>query len=390
MSDVQPPVSVALVSFSGYPDQGATYFFEMARSLARCGHSVTAIAVRRPDEPMEAVEDGVRVLRLDMPLSMNWASPSRWAAKLSFLKMAARYLRQHPQDIVHVYCTIGSFLVPVLTGATPTRWVHEYQTGAVSSRTRFGRWLEDRVRAVQSRFFDANFVVTSTLGARLFGKRSRRFQVVPAGVNLRVFNTHVQSTLRTQLGIPPDAVVFVHAGVLESQRSTEVPLLAFVKASRDDHRLWLLMPGKGSQLEDLRRLAESHGVSDRVWLPGYVPYTTIPQVFAAANAGLSYLTPRDYYDGQPPMKVMEYMASGLPVLANDVPSHRLLIRDGENGMLAPSGAAQFAELMLRFSADRQLQLKLSTAAAASLEHLTYDRVAADLVVPAYRRLVAAR
>jgi 1,2-diacylglycerol 3-alpha-glucosyltransferase len=377
-----PPLRVCLVCFSGYPDQGATYFFEMARSLAALGHDVHAIAVQRHGEPVEAVEDGVHVRRLPLQLTMKWSSPLRWLSKARFLREAARIIGRERFDIAHVYCTIGAALIPFSAGGT-TRWVLEHQTGAVSSKNGTVRWLEDRLRAAQGRAFDVNFAVTDVLGRRLFGRRP--FEAVPAGVNPTVFRPGLARDLRSTIGIPADAIVFVHAGVLEAERATDVPVVAFARAYKEDRRLWLLMPGKGAQLEDLRALAAKLGVADRVWLPGYVPYPEIPRVLGAADAGLSYLPAVKYYEGQPPMKVFEYLGSGLPVIASDVPSHRGIVRPGENGLLTAPNAESYADAMLTLASDAQLRARLSAGASRSISDLTYDRIAADRVVPIYLR-----
>jgi glycosyltransferase involved in cell wall biosynthesis len=383
---IEPALRVCLVCFSGYPDQGATYFFEMARSLAALGHQVSAIAVRRAGEPADALEDGVRVRRLQLHLTMNWASPQRWLSKVTFLRAAAAIIREESFDIAHVYCTIGASLVP-LSARGRTRWVLEHQTGAVSSASRASRWLEDRLRAAQGRTFDINLTVTDVLGRRLFGRGP--FEPMPAGVNPSLFRPGLPRDLRTELGIPEDAIVFVHAGVLEAERATDVPVAAFARALARNPNLWLLMPGKGAQLEALRLLAADLGVAHRVWLPGYLPYTSIPRVFGAADAGLSFLPRVDYYEGQPPMKVIEYLGSGLPVLASDVSSHRLMVRHGHNGLLSAPDPDSFAELLLTFAGDAELRARLAEAARPSISHLTYDRIASQRLVPIYRRILAA-
>jgi glycosyltransferase involved in cell wall biosynthesis len=380
------PLRVCLVCFSAYPDQGATYFFEMARSLAALGHDVHAVAVQRQGEAADAVEDGVHVRRLPLHLTMSWASPQRWLAKVRFLREAARIIHDGRFDVAHVYCTIGAALIPLSSGGT-TRWVLEHQTGAVSSRHAALRWMEDRLRAAQGRAFDVNLTVTEVLGRRLFGRRP--FESVPAGVNPALFRPGLARDLRRELGVPDQAIVFVHAGVLEAERATDVPIRAFARAYRKNDRLWLLMPGKGAQLEDLRALAGHLGVADRVWLPGYVPYTEIPRVLAAADAGLSYLPAVKYYEGQPPMKVFEYLGAGLPVIASDVPSHRGIVRHGENGLLSAPTAEGYAEAMLMLAADVDLRDRLSAGSRSAISDLTYDRIAADRVIPIYRRILAA-
>lgn len=379
---------VCLVCFAGYPDQGATYFFEMARSLAALSHEVTAVAVRRDGESLESLEDGVRILRMPVSLTVSWASPRRWFAKVLFLMRVAKFIRDAKFDVIHVYCTIGSFLLPLLSGRCRARWVQEHQTGAVSSRSRAARVIQDKVRAWQGKLFDIDFTVTQVLGERLFG-RNGRFEVVPAGVNLHLFAPGLPADFRTQLSIPESAIVFVHAGVLEAERHTDVPLRAFARALARDDRLWLLMPGKGPQLDQLRAIAKRLGIAARVWLPGYVPYAEIPRVFASSNAGLSYLPKVAYYEGQPPMKVMEYMASGLAVIASDVSSHRGIIRHDVNGLLAEPNEVSYSDALLRFASNLALRTSLATAARESVAHLTYDRIAQERVVPIYRRLLEA-
>lgn len=386
MTALNRPLNVCFVCFAGYPDQGATYAYEMSQSVAGAGHAVTVIAVRRNGEPVSERHGGLTVRRLDAPLTMQWASIARWLGKFRFFFKAARLIRSGRFDVVHVYCTLGAFVLPALAGRSP-KWIQEHQTGAVSARSAIVRALEDRLRAFQGRFFDLNLTVTKALGERLFGDRVH-FEEMPAGVNLRLFRPGLARDFRTERGIPVGDVVFVHAGVLERMRATDVPVRAFARAFAENNRMWLLMPGKGAQLEELRVLAQELGVADRVWLPGYVPYQELPRIFAAADAGLSYLPPVTYYEGQPPMKVMEYMGSGLPVIATDVSGHRGLVRDGENGLLVPPGDDYYARALADFAADPNLRSRLASAAASSVADITYDHIAEQRLIPAYRRLLA--
>jgi glycosyltransferase involved in cell wall biosynthesis len=126
-----------------------------------------------------------------------------------------------------------------------------------------------------------------------------------------------------------------------------------------------------------------------VWLPGYIPYAEMPRLFAASDAGVSYLAPTEYHEGLPPMKVMEYLGAGLPVIASDVSSHRMQVTHESNGLLAPPGPEAFAGAMLRFAADADLRARLVSNAAPSVAHLTWERIAAERILPVYARLAAA-
>jgi glycosyltransferase involved in cell wall biosynthesis len=95
-----------------------------------------------------------------------------------------------------------------------------------------------------------------------------------------------------------------------------------------------------------------------------------------------------YYEGQPPMKVMEYLGSGLPVIASDVSSHRMMIRHEFNGLLAVPGVEGYAAALLRFAADDDLRARLASNAAPSVEHLTWERIALERILPVYAGLAA--
>lgn len=382
---VSSPLRVCLISFSGFPDQGATYFYEHARALASLGHDVSAYAVGRPEEPLEAVEHGVRVHRLPQPLTVDWASPARWLRKFRFLYEAGRFVRAGRFDIVHVYCTIGTGVLPLIGGSKP-RWVIEYQTGSVSQNIEAMRTLENHVRAWQGATYDAKFALNEVLGRRVLG--SRPFHVVPAGVNLSAFRPGLPRTFRHEHGIADDHIVFILAGTLDALRGTDVALRGFAQAFARNDRLWLLMPGKGPQIEELRELARANGVAHRVWLPGYVPYAEMPRLFAASDAGVSYLAPTEYHEGLPPMKVMEYLGAGLPVIASDVSSHRMQVQHESNGLLAPPGPEGFADAMLRFAADDALRARMAAAAAPSVAHLTWEQIAVERILPVYAGLTA--
>ena len=55
---------------------------------------------------------------------------------------------------------------------------------------------------------------------------------------------------------------------------------------------------------------------------------------AAADVGISWIPDDDWSRGKCGLKVLQYMAAGLPVVANPVGVHAEMIRHGETGFLA--------------------------------------------------------
>jgi len=104
-------------------------------------------------------------------------------------------------------------------------------------------------------------------------------------------------------------------------------------------RAWLVIVGGSPQrrhLEELKVLVASLGLR-RVILTGFVPPVQVPAYLQAAdllalpNSGAAEIS-RLYTS---PLKLFEYLASGRPVIASDLPSIREILTHGLNGWLVP-------------------------------------------------------
>jgi len=81
---------------------------------------------------------------------------------------------------------------------------------------------------------------------------------------------------------------------------------------------------------------------------------------AECDIGLAWMPDDSWSLGKCGLKVLQYMAAGLPVVANPVGIHREMVIHGETGFIA-STPQQWAEAVQRLAADPQLRNKLGAA-----------------------------
>ena len=81
---------------------------------------------------------------------------------------------------------------------------------------------------------------------------------------------------------------------------------------------------------------------------------------AEGDIGIAWMPDDSWSMGKCGLKVLQYMAAGLPVVANPVGVHREMVIHGETGLLA-STPEQWAEAVARLAADPQLRNKLGAA-----------------------------
>jgi glycosyltransferase involved in cell wall biosynthesis len=86
---------------------------------------------------------------------------------------------------------------------------------------------------------------------------------------------------------------------------------------------------------------------------------TEAQELANADIGISWLPPDAWSQGKCGLKVLQYMAAGLPVVANPVGVQATLVRHGQNGLLAET-AGQWLAGIRQLAADPQLRQRMGT------------------------------
>jgi glycosyltransferase involved in cell wall biosynthesis len=135
---------------------------------------------------------------------------------------------------------------------------------------------------------------------------------------------------------------------------------------------------------DIAALAERArelGVAARVELRGHVPYDRVPEALAAASVALLPLPDEPVARlFTSPLKLFDYMAAGVPIVASDLPALREVLRHEENALLAqPDDPDAFATAVRRLLADGALAARLGRQARADVAAYSWDARARALL-----------
>jgi glycosyltransferase involved in cell wall biosynthesis len=87
---------------------------------------------------------------------------------------------------------------------------------------------------------------------------------------------------------------------------------------------------------------------------------------ARADAGVSWVPDDLWSRGKCGLKLLQYQAAGLPVVANPVGVHATIVRNGENGFLAES-PEEWLEAIQTLRYDQSLRAKMGAAARRAVE-----------------------
>lgn len=152
----------------------------------------------------------------------------------------------------------------------------------------------------------------------------------------------------------------------------------------------LLIVGDGPERPNLAALAQRLGLGGAVAFAGAVPPAEVPLHLARMHVGLApYAASEAFYFS--PLKLYEYMAAGLPVVASRVGHLPDAVAHGQTGLLTPpQDPAALAAALAQLAATPDLRAKLGAAARKHvLAHHTWQGVAARLLHLAQSPKVAA-
>jgi len=183
------------------------------------------------------------------------------------------------------------------------------------------------------------------------------------------------------------AHVFGYVGMMGQQDGIDYLLRSLDilqhEVNRSDWRCILI--GKGPAMESLQQLARELGIADHVLFTGWVDYEQVPRYLAATDICVVPDPSNEYNDHSTIVKVMEYMAQAKPVVAFDLPEHR--VTAGDTALYARANDERdFARQILRLMDDAELRCELGLAGRERLVNsLTWEHQESHLLT-VYQKL----
>jgi glycosyltransferase involved in cell wall biosynthesis len=313
------------------------------------------------------------VVRLNCVVPDNWFAPFFFAHGLFWGRYAARAAAAENADVYFTRESATAFWLVKL--GLPTI----YEAHVVPKRAQRGilrRIARDpalRLVVVLTSFIKEEFVK--------MGFPSEKIAVAPDGVDLSLFNElPSRAVCRVRFDLPEDRPIVGYIGrfrAMEMEKGvpTLIHAMKYLHSINGKQPLLLCVGGPMDAVPSYLELARRYGLGenhlrfvDRVstrevplWMRA-CDVVTIPWGWNEFSA---------YYTS--PLKLFEYMAAGVPMLASNLPSLREVLRNEENALLvAPDDPEQLCAGIVRLTTDAALGERLARRASQEVRRYSWE------------------
>lgn len=323
---------------------GESRVMREASAAAAAGWDVDVVAMNNGGEPSSEVIDGIRVFRLP-PLRGSRAGLLAMVREyvgftiLAALRVAWLHLRRRYR-VVQVHnppdFLLATGLLPRISGARLVFDVHDFATelfllrhptAAKSLLHRVLEWIEQTaVRAA-----DAVVTVNEPYRRALVrkGVSENRLVVVLNSLDERLLPEERQ---------PRDKrFVVIHHGTVNEHYGVDVLVKSFASLRAKRHDALLEIYGTGDAVPNVRGLVSELGLEEHVRLDGVMlPQRQVLHEVTRASVGVVANLAIDRNHAVLPIKLLEYVALGVPVVSSDLAGIREYFGD-EHVLFYPAG-----------------------------------------------------
>jgi glycosyltransferase involved in cell wall biosynthesis len=296
-----------------------------AIGLAANGIEVGLFSFNKASYPWYQGKENISVL-FEPKQELNPSSSSEKLAYLKFVKPLKKAITKFKPDILHAHYATSYGLIGALSGFHPFV-ISVWGTDVMKFPQK--NFINKAMLKFNLKKADAICATSNTIKDYLKPVTDQMVNVIPFGVDPQVF---IKKEVSRQYS--GDTFVIGSIKSLETLYNTHVLIRAFaeLKARHSDKKLKLMIIGDGSQMEDLKNLANQLGVLSEVNFTGRIEFSKISDYYNMLDVLVNI---SDYESFG--VSVVEAMACEVPVVATNTGGLKEIIETSDFGSLVEVG-----------------------------------------------------
>lgn len=195
------------------------------------------------------------------------------------------------------------------------------------------------------------------------------YKIIPNGIDTQKFNPNNPKIEKFADG----KVNLLCVGRLEERKGLKHLLAAYKEAKATCPEIRLIIVGSGPQREELESIVKAEEIED-VYFEGQASAEEKASYYATSDIFCSPATRGESFG----IVLLEAMATGVPVIAGDIPGFRTVVKGKEGILIDPADTQQFSWCITQLASSKPERKSRGEAGLKKAQEYAWPKVVADL------------
>ena len=372
-------ILVMVFHFPPISGGGVVVITDIVNKLAELGNDITVITPNldwNGEQYNPKINSKIQVIRTETPSKSRIKVAAR-RCQANMKKRAIELGKQQKFDFIftifHPFHLVPKAAVEAAKELQITSIVkvddaiYEKTTGIKSIQRRVEKMINSKTLRTASKVLVSNNDTAKVI-INEYGVIPEKISIVPNGVELSLFNSSKQKN--------PKKVVF--AGAMYYHRGLDVLLEAIPKIIRKIPDAKFILLGSGNELEKLKEIVLEKNLESSVEFKGWIDRENIPQNISDASIGIGPLRLTDVTSRALPIKVLEYMAVSLPIVAQKGTLPDDVLVNGKNGYFV-DGSKDLSEKISSLLSEPDKINQMGNQSRLMVQNFSWDHIIENIL-----------
>lgn len=351
---------------------------EIANNLAKLGHKVTVLTPDLPQSGLKyepEMDSKVKIIRVDTPAKTNIKVAAR-RCKSNLEKMGKKLGENEKFDFVltifHPFHLVPNAAIscarelgiPSIIKVDDA--VYEKSSGIKSIQRKIEQMISTKALSKASKILVSN-TPSKEIMKSYYKVNEEKISIVPNGVDLSFFKTKEKD---------PNKVVF--SGVMYHHRGLDVLLDAAPQIIKEVPETKLVLLGDGPEMKKLKEIVKQENLDPNIEFKGWIDRKDIPEHLSNASIGIGPLKRTTVTENALPIKVLEYMASSLPIIAKTGTLPEDVLKNDENGWFVEN-SSELSEKIIKLEKNPELVIKMGKKSLDMVKKFSWEKIAKSIL-----------
>jgi glycogen synthase len=372
-------ILAVLFHFPPMSGGGIIVAVDIVNNFAKLGHKVTVVApniewIGPKFEPK--IDSNVKVIRVDVPSKTKIKIAAR-RCKKNLQKKAEEIGKTEQFDFV--FSIFHPFhLAPSAAVACAKKLkipsiikiddaIYEKSTGLKSIQRKIEKIMNAKTLQNSSKILVVNEGIKKII-IDYYNIHNEKIFLIPNGVEVSLFKGTKNH----------DKKLVLFSGAMYHHRGIDVLLEVAPKVIEKVPKVEFILLGDGDEMNKLKNIVNQKNITKNIIFKGWINRDKIPQELKNASIGIGPLKLTAVTKNALPIKVLEYMASGLPIIAKRGTLPKDILDDGKNGFFIDNNEELEEKLILLLN-NLELNKQMSKKSIEMIQKFSWEKIVESII-----------